>query len=135
MADVVITALVNEANANAQTKGFYSLPRWNGGAGHGGHEFNEYRHAITNEQLLHACIELGEAAQIFRKTGQFSDELLEELADVFIVLADLIGRYDLDQRFADMLVAKLFKNQQRPHAYGNAQAQVQAEGAAANVQL
>lgn len=120
-----ILELVMDANQTARDKRFYSPERWDD-PDFLGETFSGYRHSLTNEQLLHATIEMGEASQIFRKTGEFTPDLLEELADVWIVLADLIGRYGLGHTFAEILGTKLDKNRQRPTAYGNARAMSEA---------
>lgn len=70
----------------------------------------------TYRQLSHLSIEVGELADIFRKTGELS---LEEAADVFIVLADLVGTYDRDgKQFEVVLKEKIKKNEQRKPRYG-----------------
>lgn len=123
---LTVQDMVNRANVTAILRGFYDTRRWAGDGSDADREFNEYRHSLTNEQLLHAFIELGEAADIYRKTGDFNDDVLEELADVLIVIGDLVGRYDLDARFVEILDWKLSRNQERATGYGNARAQRQA---------
>lgn len=125
MYDLTVRDTVNKSNLTAILRGFYSPDRWHGTT-QADAEYNDYRHGLTNEQLLHACIELGEAADKYRKTGQFSDDVLEELADVFIVVGDLVGRYGLDSRFVEVLEWKLDKNLTRAQGYGNARAQREA---------
>ena len=68
------------------------------------------------QQLLHLCIEAGELADKFRKTSRID---LEEAADVFIVLADLVCiNPNMAQLFYDTIAIKTMRNLRRPKSYG-----------------
>lgn len=72
--------------------------------------------AWVNQQLTHLVIEVGELADGFRKEGKLS---LEEAADVFIVLGDLVCRTpELGVAFEEAIQEKLRKNLQREKLYG-----------------
>jgi hypothetical protein len=68
-----------------------------------------------NQQLLHVCIEAGELADAYRKTGEVS---LEEAADVFIVLADLICLDHDPWEWLEAIKQKMWKNLERSERYG-----------------
>jgi len=67
-------------------------------------------------QLMWATSELGEAFEAWRHED--FDHVLEEIADCFITLADLIGDIDKEGKFISILKQKLEYNKTRPKYHG-----------------
>lgn len=74
------------------------------------------RQAHVTKQLLHAFIELGEVADHWRKRGEIDTE---EIADVCIVLFDLLGVLGYTEvEWRSWVTAKCRRNAVRPYRYG-----------------
>lgn len=91
-----IGSLIGKAHENAVDHGFWDIPR----------EFG------TMIALVHS--ELSEALEADRKGDK--EHVAEELADVFIRLADLCGGLEIDIESA--ILAKMEKNKDRPRMHG-----------------
>jgi NTP pyrophosphatase (non-canonical NTP hydrolase) len=68
-------------------------------------------------KLLFAFIELGEAADSWKK-GRPKEETIEELIDVIFYVLDASRLIDPDANLDQVFEKKLAKNMARPHQYG-----------------
>jgi len=62
------------------------------------------------------CAELGEAWESWRDNKE--EEVIEEIADVFITLFQPIGDLELIDKFVEKLLWKIDKNSKRPFKHG-----------------
>ena len=80
--------------------------------------FGNTQEEIPNK-LLFAFIELGEAADSWKK-GRPKEETIEELIDVLFYVLDASRLIDPKANLDDVFERKLAKNFSRPHRYGEA---------------
>jgi NTP pyrophosphatase (non-canonical NTP hydrolase) len=77
--------------------------------------------AALNQKLLWAFVELGEAADAYKK-GEDWNKVCEELVDVIFYILDFIGLVEKTQRINidvdSLFLQKWNRNMQRPNHYG-----------------
>lgn len=90
--------LIRECNRTARTSGFF------------------WTWKDVGRQLMWATSELGEAFQSWREDDH--EHTLEEIADCFITLADLLGDIDPEGKFISILEKKMEFNKKRKKFHG-----------------
>lgn len=119
---ITIKSLVADAHSNAVTKGFWKKDREIGTSlmlivSELGEALEADRNHLWSKESIPPITEYDstenylEAFEIFQK-----DTFEDEIADVFIRLADLCGRYHID--IESFIRAKLHYNAHRPHKHG-----------------
>lgn len=118
-----IKYLIKEAYSNAVDHGFhdcYNIAVNQATMKKVNNENNDYeKEVVTNILSSYMNLltsEIGEATQELRKDN--ISALLEELADVYIRLSDLVGVLGYADDMEEVIQKKLYKNRKRPYKHG-----------------
>ena len=106
-----ILDLIKESYETAKDKGWWDDPKPN----------IPEKIALMHSELSEALEEVRKGMPIcdIYNDGGKPEGFTVELADVFIRIADLIGRYGLESVFLEALQEKLAYNRKRPYRHGN----------------
>ena len=111
-----IKTLISEAHETAVEKGWYDTPTQIEAilSRHDSKRYEAWTNYFLNSCLMNTASEVGEACEAVRRGDM--ENLAEELADVYIRIADICARFDIDLEQA--IAEKMEKNRNRPYLHG-----------------